>query len=144
MEIPVSRRRPVMVLAIAAVLVIATALPAAAAVCQSGGDYSIDCTVPDSTGCDGTNSTVRTTSIPGLGSLELRYDAGCRSIWGRAPQAVGQNVSAQRTSCLSGNTEGLAVTLSSGKVWSRQLNDKNCTGRAKAIYQSNVYLTSSY
>jgi hypothetical protein len=119
-------------------------MPAEAAVCQSGGDYDIDCTWPDSTSCNGANSTPRSEWGPGLGLLELRYDSGCRSIWGRAPNAASTDLYAQRTSCLSGNTAGLTVQDNGSVVWSRQLNDKNCTGQAVVFWQGNGYFTGSY
>lgn len=139
-------RRLSLGLAIAVVVgaVLVPSLSAAAATCQSGGDYSIDCTWPDSTGCDGANSTPRSTFVAGLGTLELRYDSGCRSIWGRAPQAADEDVWVQRTSCLAGNTLGLNTQNSGALVYSKQLNDKNCTGQAAVLWNGTGYFTGSY
>lgn len=131
--------------ALVAGLVSYPSLPADAAICQSGGDYAIDCTWPTTTSCaNGNYSTPRSEWVSGLGLLELRYDSDCRSIWGRAPSAASTELYAQRTSCLSGNTAGLTVQDNGTKVWSRQLNDKNCTGQALVFWQGNGYYTGSY
>src|SRR5690554_7371255 len=84
--------------------VLVPSLGAAAATCQSGGDYDIDCTWPDSTACDGANSTPRSKTLPTGGILELRYDSGCRSIWGRTPSSLNEEVFVVRDSCSAGNT----------------------------------------
>lgn len=78
--------------------------------------------------------------MTGYGWLELRYDQGCRSIWSRVewpdPGQAGLSPWAQRDTgwngCLSGHTLGEPLHSSSVHVWSDQLNDKNCRGRARA------------
>lgn len=119
-------------------------LGAAAATCQSGGDYDIDCTWPDSTACDGANSTPRSKTLPTGGILELRYDSGCRSIWGRTPSSLNEEVFVVRDSCSAGNTAGLTNQVNTPHRWSRQLNDKNCTGHATVFIGGVGYQTTSY
>lgn len=134
-------------LATTALLVGSFPIEALAYTCQSGGDYNIDCTEPDSTGCSGSNSNAEIVSVPGLGHLRLRYDAGCRSVWGRTPIAPGSVPWAQRSNavgCLSATTNGGTIYSSGGDWWSWQLNDKNCYARAHVIYGGQTYSTPYY
>lgn len=112
------------------------ALPASAEICQSGGDYNIDCTQPDTWGsCGGPNQNLDTEWINGYGLLELRWDSGCRSVWARMdwPGGSGTGIWARRGTwfgCKTGSTRGGPSFFSSVNYWSWQLNDKNCLARA--------------
>lgn len=50
----------------------------------------------------------------------------------------------RRLSVLAGSTLGLTVQDNGTKGFSRQLNDKNCTGQAGVFWQGNGYFTGSY
>lgn len=139
--------RVLVLFAASALLVGLFPLDAFAYTCQSGGDYNIDCTAPDSTGCSGSNSTEQTEPVSGLGTLKLRYDAGCRSVWARSPIAPGSVPWAQRDNafgCLWGTTTGGTIYSSGGDWWSWQLNDKNCRARAHVVYNGQTWSTPYY
>lgn len=121
------------------------AIPAVASTCS----YALDCTVPDSTACDGPNSTVKTTSVPGVGTLELRYDSGCRTVWARSPNSFAvTNLWAERStaySCAFGTTSGNPWFGSGSVSYSQQLHDRNCLGRARLThYSTGTYSTAYY
>ncbi len=138
--------RPVLVLLVTVVLLVAMAIPALASLCP----YSIDCTWPDSQACQtNPDSTVDTEPVPGLGTLELRYDSGCRTVWARSPYSLQiDNLFALRSTsggCEAGTTSGLSWgTAYPTYMYSRQLNDANCLGRAKILYFGTYYQTDWY
>ena len=138
-------RRLSLTLAMAVLMgtVLVPSLGAAAATCQSGGDYDNDCTWPNSTGCSGADSTEKTASLP-MGHMELRYDIGCRSIWARIPSGVNEEPFVVRDSCQAGNTAGLGYQGNVMHRWSKQLNDKECTGHAIVFIGDTGYMTPSY
>ena len=114
------------------------------------GNFAIDCTWPDISHPDCPNppnpphTTPRSTFVSGLGSLELRYDDGCRTIWARAPQAAGTDVWLHRTCGPSGNTLGKNTQVNGTKVFSQQLNDAGLTGQAAVLWGGVGYFTGSY
>jgi len=135
------RRKLLVLSTLVGILVGTFGLPAQAAECHGGtpGNYYVDCTTPDSLSCQTPNQNLATAQMPGYGTLELRYDPGCRSIWSRIPWPPagqpGLSPWAQRDTwngCLAGNTLGGPLFTSSSNVWSWQLNDMNCRGRARA------------
>ncbi len=135
-------RRSILI-AVIALMALPVGLPASAASCSN---MAYDCTWPDTLLCNGTNSTVRTKAVPG-GTLELRYDSGCRTIWGRLPTVVlDSNFSSYRYggsgSCPWGSTFGLATQASGSVEWTRQLNDANCLGYTRVTVSNNVYVTN--
>lgn len=145
-----SRWRRTWLVLVTLALALSVMAPVQAATCQGGsGDYAIDCTLPDTQGCNGANSTQKVNNISGLGQLELRHDAGCRSIWSRTPDVhTITNLWAYRPSgggCLPGSTSGLSTAADIGNYrWSRQLNDKNCIGRASLTWGGTNYHTAYY
>lgn len=128
-----------------AVIVPASTEPAFASTCV----MTYDCTAPDSQACQtNPDSTVRTKAIPG-GTLELRYDSGCRTIWGRIPSNVygwPDTFYSYRYGgsggCPWGDTFNLGITVSGGYRWTKQLNDANCGGYTIIYLYGTGYATS--
>lgn len=119
--------------------------PSSSAKAYVCGNFAIDCTWPDSGSCPNPpHTTPRSTFVSGLGTLELRYDDGCRTIWARAPVPAGNEAWVQRTSCAAGNTLGLNNQVNSTHVYSKQLNDAGCTGQAAVFWGGVGYFTGSY
>lgn len=86
-------------------------------------------------------------SVPGPGYLDLVYDADCRTIWARVPNGSIPDLWSQRSTaggCLYGSTTGHSWYANGTYEWSKQLNDKNCSGRAHVYYGGNYYNTNYY
>lgn len=128
-----------------AVIVPASTEPAFASTCV----MTYDCTAPDSQACQtNPDSTVRTKAIPG-GTLELRYDSGCRTIWGRIPSTVSGWPDTFYSfryggsgGCPWGDTSGLGIAVSGGYRWTKQLNDASCAGYTTIYLYGSWYQTS--
>jgi hypothetical protein len=145
--------------------------PAAAAVCPANpGTANGDCSsVPAFTAqpggvCaseEGPNTIVaKTTTISFNGipraTLDLRYRAACRSVWGRVISSTGQNlrnfyvwVNRPSTNCSLGfgDTSFLALQIYNTvnpqpltgpfRIWSTKLDDTNCVARAWGALKFN-------
>lgn len=132
---------------IAQVLLLTTLLVGLLAPLASASTCGETCnyTWPDSQACQ-TNPdyAVRTHSIAGQGLLELRYDSGCRTIWGRMPSNLNStNFYAWRWgSCSLVDTEAYSIMLGGDKKWTRQLNDAGCLGYTYVLSNGSPYSTS--
>lgn len=126
------RHQPMLIVGLALILglslVIVDRTPAAAMTCPR----YLDCSWPDTMACDGANSTVRT-KWTWAGTVELRYDSGCRTIWARIGSDRNEyfsEVQTKRVTGPSGDTFGGTMLSGWPYLWSRQLDDAGFTGKA--------------